>query len=542
MDRTSQNNDIQESQRPKLISISAEFYQQLIEENAQLKAENYYLKNTVIVGLEDRIQTLETELDWFKEQVKLLTEQKFGKSSDTIEPDSSEASDDDDALGNDNDEEATEGEEFIEVNGHKRRSKKTKGRLLDFSKLPCERKLYELPEAEQVCACGCTLVRIGEDISKQLEITAPSYYVIEHIRAKYSCRECEQVRMADKQPGPIQKCLAGTSVLADVIVKKYQHHLPLYRQSKIMEQSGVTVPDNTLGNWVMKSGLVLQPLSDAFWEQLNKIHCCQVDETTVKILKPEKKGYMWCYHSLEKNNRFVVFEFSLGRGQETPNQRLKEFKGYLQTDGYSGYNHFRNQREDVICFGCWDHARRKFTDAAKISGKSRNGKLHGTIKLIGKLYKVEATARKEKMTPEERKTLRQKESKPVLAQLHEKLLELKKTVPEKSKFGMAVAYTLNQWNDLERYVDYGEVEISNVLAENQIRPFALGRKNWLFVGTERSAKISAFLYSMIQSCIINKIDPRKYLIYVLRRVHEMRRQEINPESLLPQYIDKKLLE
>ncbi len=212
------------------------------------------------------------------------------------------------------------------------------------------------PACEKVCSCGCQLKKIGEDISEQIERISEQVKVIEHVRPKYACPRCETVKAAEKPECPLPKCMATSGFITDVIIKKYEHHLPLYRQSKILLQAGLEIPDNTLGNWVMGSAEVLTPLGEALQQQFLKIGILQADETTVKVLKPDKEGYLWAYHSCEPNNRFIFFEFSLTRSGDNVNRRLKDYKGLLQTDGYSGYNEQRKKSE-VINFGCWDPAR-----------------------------------------------------------------------------------------------------------------------------------------------------------------------------------------
>ena len=246
---------------------------------------------------------------------------------------------------------------------------------------------------------------------------------------------------------------------------------------------------------------------------------------------------MWGYHSLEPDNQFVLFEYNRSRSGKTASDNLERYRGILQTDGYGGYNSLR-ARDDIISLGCWAHCRRKFTDVVKISSKS--GKAHEVVKWIGKLYQIESEAREKNLSFDARKELRQSQAPPILRKIQEVIT--KSIPPPKSALGKAITYALNQWGDLTRYVDHGEGEIDNNLMENQIRPFAIGRKNWLFLGNERSAKIAAFFYSLIQTCRINDIDARKYLIHVLTQAAGMRRGEVDPKNLLPQFIDRSLLD
>lgn len=489
------------------------------------------LIQTLMDKKNSKIAALEKQIAWFKEQFKLQQQRLYGRSSesaDALQVDFLF----DEAQPVQQEPEVDEQEQI----GAYTRKKKSCGRKLDTSKLSRERHYHDLPEAQKICTCGNPLHKIGEDISEQLEHIPEQLKVIEHVQMKYACRVCVTVKAAEKPESPIPKCMAGASLIADVIVKKYQHHLPLYRQSKLFAQQGFDIPDNTLGNWVMQGAEGLMPLRNALYQQLLKIGVLQADETPVTVLNPEKKGYMWVYHSCDKENRFIVFEFSLTRGSEVVDQRLQHYQGILQTDGYSGYNGMR-QQAGVIAMGCWDHARRKFVDVIKVCGKNKTGKAGTMLSLINKLYQIEDEAKGKSFA--ERKQLRQEKAKPILDKVHSKLLEIN-ALPQ-SALGKAVQYALNQWVYLTRYIDYGEAQISNCWAENQIRPFALGRKNWLFVGNEESASKSALLYSLIQTCLLNDIDPRRYLIYVLNQVHHMRRGEVGPVTLLPQFIDKSLL-
>lgn len=493
-------------------------------------------KDLKISEKDSKILSLENKVRWLEEQFKLAQQRKFGRSTEKNLPIQMEiVFDEEPGIEVEETTEATA--EEVEKISYTRRKVKQCGRKLDTSKLPRERQLHDLPEIEKVCTCGCQLEKIGEDISEQIDYIPEQLKVIEHIRAKYTCRRCETVKTADRPESPLTKSMAGASLITDVIIKKYEHHLPLYRQSKIFTQQGFEIPDNTLGNWVMGAAEVLLPLGEVLWQQMAKIKTLQADETPVKILKPDKKGYMWVYHSCDPQNRFILFEFSLTRGAENVDCRLKDYQGHLQTDGYSGY-HTQRKRAGVINFGCWDHARRKFVEVVKISGNNKTGKAGEMLKIIGQLYEVESEAKGKDF--EERKQLRQEKAKPILALIYSKLQKI--NAPPQSALGKAVYYALNQWPYLSRYIDYGEVEISNCWVENQIRPFALGRKNWLFVGNEVSANKAALLYSLIQSCKLNHIEPRRYLIHVLNQVHKMRRKETDPVTLLPQFIDKQLLQ
>ena len=375
-------------------------------------------------------------------------------------------------------------------------------------KLPREVVVHDLSEAEKCCSkCGNQLEKFGEDRSEQLEYVPAQVKVIEHVCSKYTCRCCETVKTGTKPEMPIPKSMATPSLIAEVIIKKYEHHLPWYRQSQIFAQDGLDIPANTIGNWFLQSGEVVAPLGIALKDQINNTRVLQADETPVKVLENNIRGYMWGYHSLQPNNRFVLFEYNDSRSGMVAIYNLEKYSGILQTDGYSGYNELRS-RSNVISIGCWAHCRRYFTDVIKIS--SSNGKEHEVVKWISKLYQIKSTAREQDLSFAARRELRQTQAPPILRKIHELLTNT--VPPPKSALGKAISYALNHWEYLTRYLEYGE-----------------------------AAKTAALFYSLIQTCKLNGVHPKKYLIYVLHQAGRMRRHEVEPASLLPQFIDKSLL-
>lgn len=438
----------------------------------------------------EKIEELTQQLNWFKEQFNLLRHKRFAASSEkqtVVQPDLFdeglliEADDD-----NKNDEPEQQHIDYV------RKKPQRKSKNLDTSHLPREKRYIDLSEEEKRCACGCDLEKIGEEIKEEIEFQPSQLKVIEHVRLKYTCRACETVSMPRAIELPILKSKASGSLLAEVILNKYSYHLPLYRQQKMLAQHRILIPDNTLGGWVMKSAEQLSPLGEALWEELPSIRALQVDETPVKLLEPEKKAFMWLYHSYLPEKRFIIFDFSLSRQSSHVNERLKNFSGLLQTDGYSGYN-MQRARSEIISIGCWDHARRKFVDVVKSAGNNKSGKAGKMLEMVASLYDIEE---KIKDLPfEERKAIRQKEAKPQLALIYQFLYSIH--APPKSLLNLAVTYCKNQWHELIRYADYGEAQISNCWIENKIRPFAVGRKNWLFVGNVESATRAGLLYSLI---------------------------------------------
>lgn len=481
--------------------------------------------------VQKQLQAAQKKIDWFEEQFKLTRQRRFAKQTETTRQLS--------LFDENSSDEVTETVKPVDDEQEEitySRKKPKKGRRLDTTKLPRERRIYDLAEHEKICQCGCHLEKIGESISEQLDYVPAQIKVIEHIRPKYTCRACETIKSAPKPEQPLPKSMASSNLIAEVVIQKYAYHLPLYRQSKIFAQNGIDIADNTLGNWVMGGAQVLSQLGEALWEQINHVKLLQADETPIKVLRPDKKGFMWGYHSLDPDNRFVVFEFTLTRSGQHPQNRLKGFQGILQTDGYSGYNSLR-MRDDVINIGCWDHARRKFVEAIKANNDNKKGIAGKLLNLINKLYKIERQCKG--CATQARYEVRQQQTKPLLNDIFDTAANT--SVLPKSLVGQAVNYLINNKEALIEYSNHGDTQISNCLMENLIRDYALGRKNWMFVGNEISANKAALWCNLIQTCKLNHINSKQYLVAVLNRVHALRRKEIDPKTLLPQFIDKNII-
>lgn len=436
----------------------------------------------------------------------------------------------------------TEGELQV-VSGYTRqKGKKSCGRLIDTSNLPRHKIYHDLPESEQICkGCNNHLVKIGEYVSEQLEIFPAKLYVVEHIRYKYGCSCCKTLIMAPKPMAPIPKSLAGGSLITEIIVNKYQHHIPLYRQSKMLTNYNLLIPDNTLGNLVMSSGEGLMPIYEGCWQAITSTDYLQVDETPVKILNPNKKGYVWTYFApLVGPQGLVVYEVALTREGEVAQQRLAGFKGLLQTDGYSGYKGLRD-REDITGVGCMSHVRRKFDEVLKIT-KNKDGIAAEVINRLKPIYALEKRMREAGVSFRTRKRLRQKYAKPILYDLHRWLKQIKSKVPPKSKLMIAIQYFLNQWPHLIAYLKYGKVEIDNNWIENKNRPIALGVNNWLFMGSKDSGTINAMWYTLIQSALLNNLNPKVYIHYLLTKIHAIRKNTVDITTLLPHTINHAILQ
>ena len=401
--------------------------------------------------------------------------------------------------------------------------------------LPRVEVVYELPEHELQCRCGCRKQVIGEETSEQLDIIPMRVQVIRHVRKVYACQHCptEQVT-ADKPPQVIERSLASPSTLAMLLTTKYVDGLPLYRFEKVLARHGVELSRQTLARWVIDTGLQLQPLVNLLREQLlasTLIHC---DETYVQVLKeegrePGSKSWMWVQVGGLPQQSVVLFDYSTSRAQEVPLALLDGFQGYLMTDDYSGYNALAIQ-SGIERLACWAHARRKFVEAQKVQPKGKTGRADMALSLINRLYAIEHELKD--ASDAERLTARQQRSQPVLDQLGQ---WLEKTLPHivgKSALGKALNYLASNWSRLVRYVEAGDLPIDNNRAENAIRPFVIGRKNWLFSDTPGGAKASAQIYSLVETAKANGLEPYGWLCHVLARLPLAHTVE-DYEALLP---------
>lgn len=516
----------------------------LLEENQQLREENRRLceearqlreENTLI---KEQNQQLLLRVKLLEEDVARYRQELFGRQSEKSSALKSTTLDVTDAA---TDENIAAQKQSVSAYVRKPRSR---GHTVDMSRLLHIDIVHDLPLEKKSCShCQRALSAIDQEIAEQLERLPEIIYVARHIRFKYVCHHCHQIHMAPKEPSPVPKCLAGASLLASVIINKFQYHLPLYRQSKILASQSIEISDSTLGHWIKQSGEVLLPLGEALWQAVRQEHYLQCDESPVQVVTAHKQGFLWVYlapHAGQKKG-LVSFQFSLTRSGKVVKNHLARFSGLLQTDGYAGYEALCQEKR-IVDFGCWAHVRRKFAEVIKVSD-SQEGKAAEMIDWIGKLYAIERIARDYELTPRNRKRLRKKRQVwQLLKEIHRWLCRVNPSVPPKSGLGKAISYALNQWPRLIRYACHGEAEIDNNLVENQIRSPTLGKSNWLFVQREESGQINAQFYSLIQSAILNELNPSVYIHYVLTQVHAFRKKTVDPKTLLPHCIDRKLLE
>lgn len=501
-------------------------YKEVLQENKRLQI--------LLQAAYDKIAKFTEEVLELKEKIAVMQHQIFGKKSEAHVEEKTKPEADEGEQG--------EEDELQIVSGYTRKKgKKHLGRLIDTKGLLRHQMHHDLSEAEKICqSCKGLLELIGTDVSEQIEVIPAKLYVVEHIRYKYCCRKCDNIIMSPKAMAPIPKSLAGASLITDIIINKYQYHIPLYRQSKMLASYNAHIPDNTLGSLVMQAGDGLLAIYEACWEVFISCNYIQVDETPVKILQPEKQGYLWTYFAPLINKGLVIYEVALTRQGEVAEKRLVNFKGLLQTDGYSGYNELR-ERKGITNLGCMSHAHRKFDKVLKIT-KNKDGIAAEAINRLKPIYALESKMRDLKVNFHTRKRMRQKYAKPLLKELHSWLMQIKDKVLPKSKLMEAIRYTLNQWTYLTAYLRHGKAEIDNNWIENKNRPVALGRRNWLFMGNENSGIINALWYTLVQSALINGLNPRVYIHYLLTKKHAIRKKEIDVMTLLPHTIDHSVLQ
>lgn len=370
--------------------------------------------------------------------------------------------------------------------------------------------------------------KIGEEITEELDLKPASLFVRRYIRPRYVSLE-ETFHMGALPARVIDKGIPGAGLLSQIICDKFVTHLPFYRQSQRYEQLGMKIPASTLDGWFEAACLLLEPLYEVLSRQVLSATYLQADETPIPVIDKQKKGqthrgYHWVYYSPEK--KLVLFHYQQGRGREGPLQLLKDYKGYLQTDGYAVYEQFE-EREDIILVGCLAHARRKFEQALD-NDKARAEKV---LLWMQDLYALEREARQANLSADERYLLRHEKARPLLDELGEYIVREYEKVLPKSTIGKAFHYLAARYNKIYEYLHNGRLEIDNNLIENSIRPVALGRKNYLFAGSHAGAQRAAMAYSLLGSCKLQEINPYEYLQDVLQRLPE---QPINRlAELLP---------
>lgn len=389
------------------------------------------------------------------------------------------------------------------------------------------------PQSCQCKQCGSELIKIGEDVTEQLDVKPAEFFVHRHIRPQYACRACETVVAEPVPPAIIDGGMATPGLLAWITTAKYLDHLPLYRIAQIAAREGVTLSLSTLAEWVGRVGVALQPLVDRLIWHLLQGRVLHADETPVAQLDPgsgkTQRAYLWAYRSndFELGPRIIVFDYQTSRSGKHVQNFLNRWQGHLLVDDYGGYKAlFSKTASPCTELGCWAHARRKFFDLHQANASTV---AYEVLQRIGRLYAVEAEGKH--LSTEARKQLRAEKSLPILQSLHNWLLQTRAQTANGGGTAKAIDYTLKRWQSLIRYAGSGHLPIDNNPVENAIRPIALGKKNWLFTGSERAGRRAAAIQTLFGTAKLNGINPAQWLADTLEKLPAWPNSRI--DELLP---------
>lgn len=498
-----------------------------IVQNPTLTIKELVTKNA---ELEKQNEVLLAKLNWLEAQFRLSQQKKFGTSSEKTNPDQLALTlfNEIEMMSDSSAEEPT-----LETITYKR--KKRSGQIeAMLENLPVETIHYRLSEEEQVClCCGEKTHEMSTQIRRELKIIPAQVEVVEHVQHIYSCRQCEKEGtetpiVTAKMPAPMYPgSLASPSAMAYLMSQKYSEGLPLYRQEKQLERMGIFLSRQTMANWMMYGANTwLIHLYEYMHKKLMEEDTAHADETGLQVLnEPGRpatgKSFMWLYRSGRyASASIVLYEYQTTRAGKHPKAFLQGFSGYLHVDGYAGYHDLKN----VELVGCWAHARRKFDEALKsLPANLQNSEKPCAAKIglqfCNRLFAIDKKINKmDECTPTIRYEERLKQSKPVLDEFLEWLKTEKARVAPKTKLGEAITYCLNQWQKLVVFLKDGRLELDNNRGERSIKPFVMGRKAWLFSTSPKGAKASAIIYSIVETAKENKLDPLRYLTYVLEQL------------------------
>ncbi len=395
--------------------------------------------------------------------------------------------------------------------------------------LPRKDVAHDVPEAELVCGCGREKTKIGEDTTEQLDYVPGKIIVLRHIYPKYACPCCKDgVTAAQREANPIAGGLAAPGLLSHVIVNKFAVYIPLYRQQDELARAGIFLARSTLCGWIGQCAVRLRPLVELMKSRILLSDVINADETPVPVLDPTRDstrdGYLWSYYG-DLSHPFTIFDYRDSRSRDGPSDILKDYEGYLQTDAYVCYEStIIASRGRIVPVGCWAHARRKFFDART----NQPREAHYVLSLIGQLYDIEEEARG--LSSDARSAVRQARSVPILERLKTFVDEQAPRALPKSKYGEAIGYVRNQWDSLRRYVEDGRLGIDNNVSERTLRVAAIGRKNWLFFGSDGGGEAAAICLSILASAKRHSIEP---FAYVRDLLTALAKNDVDLEPLLP---------
>lgn len=497
----------------------------LESENISLHSENTSLhsENTSIKQENLELKAIAT---YYEEQFKLMQKRKFTASSEKTDKD--QLSMFDDVLNEaESQSDIKAPEPQTEESTYTRRKKRTKEELI--ANLPVEEVHYELQEDELICEkCAHLLHDMGTNSRDEVEIMPPKAILKKHIIHKYSCRHCEKTDInvkiisADAPKPLIKGSMATPSALSHIMTQKYMNAVPLYRQEKYMKSLGINLSRQTMSNWIIKSSTYLEYIYERMKEILLNQDIIHADETPVQVLKEKdrtakQKSYMWLYKSGKFDNKIVLYDYQTSRSYENPKKFLADFEGFLNTDGYAAYSKLKS----ITQVGCLAHVRRKFKDAMELLPKEYHKESLAGIGFTycNKLYKIEKQIKG--LSLEERNEKRSKISAPLFEEFQKWVkVQILNSLP-KSAYGKAMTYANNQLPKVKNYLLDPRLDIDNNSAERSIKPFVIGRKNWLFSNTAKGAKASALIYSIVETAKENNLRVHEYLNFILSELKDM---------------------
>jgi len=513
--------------------VSALSLEQLQQENARLLA--------LIGQKEQTIQQQKSSIETLQHQLHLFRTARFGRKSEKGVVSEQLALQFDEAIPAEpvQEESTTNTTETITYT----RNKKGTGRKSLPKSLPYIEKIHDLNDAEKQCSCGCTLIHIRDEITEQLDVVPQMTFRVVHIRKQYACKGCEEtMKLATLPKQPLNKSIATPGLLAAVIDSKFNRHMPLYRQEAMFAEAGVSITRGTLSNWLIHSANLLTPLVKLMEADIVRYDIAFADETTLQVLKekgrlPTQKSYMWLFIGGPPEKRAFVYQYHPTRSHQIPIEFFADFNGYLHADCYKAYVAL-GQRDSLVHLACFAHARRYFVDVVKANKKK--GLAHQVVELMDKLYKIERELKEQNASPALVFMTRIQKAKPLLDEIKTLLDNAQLKVSSKSPLGTALFYTINHWDALNAYLYDGRLEIDNNRAERSIKPFVIGRKNWLFHGNDIGARAGSILFSLIETCKQNQVEVFSWLKYVLSNIHQAHTMELL-EQLLPYNINRSLL-
>jgi transposase len=472
---------------------------------------------------QQKLQVAELKIQVLEERLRRHRIDKYGRGSEKLSNEQLELLEEEPGVSNEEVAAESQREPVGETARPKSKRKPHPGRQSLPESLPRVERVVECtPEQKHCQSCGEPTQVIGHEQSEHLDVEPAKYFVVVMKREKRACKKCEEqgVLAAPLPARIIEKGLVSDRVVIDTIVQKYVAHVPLYRQSAILErEAGLELSRATMDGWVMRVGELLRPVARMMQRDLVAGHYIQADETPIGVQMHDGRGqnhqaYLWQYGTPQRE---VVFDFRLGRGREGPGEFLKDFIGILQTDGYAAYD--KVGKGTVVRACCWAHARRKVFEATQLNPDDKVA--IAIVAKMDELFAIDAEARTQGMDLEARHQLRQQKAKPLLEEIRKSMLEVSRTALPQSVLGKAASYTLSLWEKLTRFLQYPVLELSTNLAENSMRPLVLGRKNWLHLGSaEAGPKIAAIL-SIVETCRRMKIPVRDYLADVLPGLNDL---------------------